>query len=483
MIDTTKPFTSAELIHNNASIVDLKFIKRDKQYFLNRVQYWKNYLKKHNHKTILIASNPSIDTIALFFASAECGVLIATSNLIDGPEAFLRRSAGADMHFINPFFESDWFDQRDPNRGPLNGIPLYVLNEADITQDFESTMPTYVPDLINPDADLITGEINGFPDSKIAHTSGRFMHGGLLCTHMYNTEDRFGAMNGITHIGLITQTVLGPLFAGAMLYTLNGFFDVVFLACRNIFTKVFFYEVHLKLTEWHPNFKIPINAFKGCTVFTAGFAPTPKLMDSIFNCGADKIYSCFGTFLAASPLFELEIASNKHDVYTSGLGKITKGVDIKIVDDKLWVRSPSQSKYTKNLDNDGYFCTHDYVRVDDRGVYHFLGRERLDTISGNKVFSVDINNTIQSVLDVDLFHSEYMYEFVNGVVNIYPLSKVAKETLTRNSSNVLKAINTLLEKSDLEQIVIHSIVDDASLFAGRITMGRVKQLIAEGKTL
>jgi hypothetical protein len=482
MIDTSKPFTTQDLIHDNTIIVDLEFIDRDKQYILDRVQYWKNHIKEHGYRTVLVASNPTIDTIAIFFAAAELGVVIATSNLADGPEAFIRRSDTSEMNYINPFFSSSWFDPRDIKGSPIGHLPVFVLDEKVITKDFESNRPLYSPDLIHPEANLITGEVTGIPDSRVMHTADRFMHAGLLCVPMYNTSDRFGAVNGITHIGLLSQVVLGPLFAGVKFYTINGFYDLLFMACRNLFTKVFFYDVHLKLTDWHPNFSIPINAFKNCTIFCAGSIPSPRLMDVVFDAGADKIVSCYGTFLAVGPVFELEIDNVQFDVYNSNLGRVYDETQVKIVDDQLWIKTSSQSKYIKDVDADGFFNTFDYVSLTD-GVYKYLGRERRFTASGKKVFTVDIQNAVQSALDEDLYYSEYMFEEQPSCIEFYPLSKRAKDVMVRNKDNLLSVLQNILENTGITEIKINPLVNDANLFAGRIILSRIKQLINDGHTI
>lgn len=476
--------TSQTLIHDQAIIVDLGFTKRDKLYILSRVQYWKNYLRQHGYKTILISSNATIDTIALFFASAELGVVIETSNLADGPDAFLRRSQQAEINFISPHFTSNWFDYRVPNAGLLVDKNIFVLHEDEITKEFERDRPVYVSDRLDPEHDLITGEV--VAGVTLTHTTGRFMCGGMMSAELFTTKDRFGSNNGITHVGLLTQVILGPLFAGATLYSINNFYDVVFLAARNTFTKVFFYDIHLKLIEWHPNFALPIATFKNTTVYTAGSLPSPHFIDVVFGAGADHIVSLFGTFSAACPVFKLEIPNNKFDVYSCGLGQVFNGVQYKIVDDKLWIKSPSQSKYVQNLDTDGFFNTGDFVNQRDDGTLHFLGREFVTLPDGAKVFVIEIQNTIQSVLTDDLFYSEYMVELptlLDNTINIYPLSLRASRILEEAHNQIIMALGNQLEISSVLQVVIHKVVDDANLFTGRISMSRVKQLIAEGKTL
>ena len=107
-IDLTKPYTSATLIHDKTVMVDLSFTHRDKQYLLNRIQFWKNWYRRNNFKRIMVASDPTMDSICMLFAAAETGVVLLTGNLSDGVDPYMRRSDGAEHHFINPYFTVDW---------------------------------------------------------------------------------------------------------------------------------------------------------------------------------------------------------------------------------------------------------------------------------------------------------------------------------------------------------------------------------------
>jgi ribosome-binding factor A len=60
------------------------------------------------------------------------------------------------------------------------------------------------------------------------------------------------------------------------------------------------------------------------------------------------------------------------------------------------------------------------------------------------------------------------------------LSKVSKQVLERNQDKILEAVQQRLEDPSITKIVIHKIVADANLFQGRITLGRIKKLLAEG---
>ena len=484
MIDFLQPYTTQDLIHDSACIVDLSFIKRDKSYFLSRVQYWKNVFRENGYKTITISSNPSIDTIAMLFACAELGVLIETSNLDDGAEAFLRRTKTSEICYVGKHFSSSWFDYRNIQSGPLAHKPIQVLDEKAVTKFMESNHLEYIPEVINTANDLICGEVTGVPNSRVVHTSGPFMYGGKLSADLYTPEDTFGSTNGVAHIGLTTQTVLGPLFAGATLYTINNFYDLVFMAGRNLFTKLFFYDIHLKLTEWHPNFSFQPGALKGTTVFTAGNLPSPHFLDIVFGLDAKKIITGFGTNAAASPLFMMEINNKQFDVYQSGIGQLRDEIQVKIIDNRLWVKTPSQTVHVAT-DANGYFDTGDYIKQEGNKFF-FMGKGITQLPSGNRVFSVQLQDYIQSVSNGDMFYSEFMLETPNATdteINIYPLSLRAHDIISDATDRIKVLLQDKLENPGLEKINVHKVPNDVNLFAGRIHLGRVKQLIAEGKTL
>lgn len=486
MIDFDKPFTTQDVIHDDVVMVDLAFVRRDKSYFLDRVQYWKNKWRSTGYKTVLVCTNPNLDSIAMLFAAAELGVLIQTSNMTDGPEAFLRRSRGSEMHYINPSFGSTWFNPRNIASTPIGHLPICVMNEKETNADFDANRPTYVPEPINPDIDLIAGEAMGAPDSYIPHTARTYIGGAQMCKQLYTTDDHFGSLNGITHIGLTSQVVIAPLMAGCTYYTMQSFYDLVVMCARNVFTKVWFYELHLKITEWHPNFTIPPNAFKGVTVFVGGNKPSVRTMDVLFNAGAEKLISNFGSALVGPPLAQLHITDTKFDILGSGVGEVFPGSELKITNDQLWAKSVGQSVHIPNLDSEGFFNTGDYAVFKD-GQFHMLGRYRIQLEDGTYIYPVDIQTAIQSALDEDIYsYSEYAFDeptLTDTTFTLYPLSIRAGTILNRCKDQIIIKLRELFKNPSIDSIIIHKVVDDANLFAGRITLPRIKQLIAEGKTL
>jgi hypothetical protein len=482
-IDLTKPYNSATLIHDKTVMVDLGFTHRNKQYLLNRIQFWKNWYRRNNFKRIMVASDPTMDSICMLFAAAETGVVLLTGNLSDGVEPYMRRSAGAEHHFINPYFTVDWLDFRHVDQSPIAHLPITLMHENEFTRLFEEEVPTYVPEYINNDNTLIIGEVTGVADTRVANTCFNFLYGGVLSMPLYEEGDRFGSANGITHLGLVTKVVLAPLYKGVTFYTVQNFYDLVFMARRGLFTKLWFYDIHLKLTEWHPNFSMPIDCFKGCTIFCGGTKPSPKLMDHLFEKGGAKnLISFYGTFMAAGPIFLLDIPNRQFDVYNASLGIPSNGTLWKIVDGQLWVKSPCQNPHAK-VDADGYFNTFDYVKPHPDGGCIFMGRDFRTLENGDRVFGIEIQDSVQWAIDEDLFYGEYQIELPpvgTDTFNLYPLSKVSKRVLEKNQDKILTAVQSRLEDPGITKIVIHKIVADANLFQGRIMLSRIKQLLAKG---
>jgi hypothetical protein len=186
--------------------------------------------------------------------------------------------------------------------------------------------------------------------------------------------------------------------------------------------------------------------------------------------------------MAAGPIFLLTIPDRQFDVNGASLGKPSNGTLWKIVDGQLWVKSPCQNPHAE-VDKQGYFNTFDYVRPHPDGGCIFMGRDFRLLPNGERVFGIEIHDTVQWSLDEDLYYGEYQIELPSAgtdTFNLYPLSKVSKTILERNQVAILKAVQERLEDSSITKIVIHKIVDDANLFQGRITLQRIKYLLTKG---
>lgn len=83
------------------------------------------------------------------------------------------------------------------------------------------------------------------------------------------------------------------------------------------------------------------------------------------------------------------------------VGYPTPGIDYRIVDGILQVRSPSMFiKYNnvdlKNRTEDGYFITNDLFKVDENGFYYFLGRaDDMFVSGGNNIYPRQIESILE----------------------------------------------------------------------------------------
>ena len=83
------------------------------------------------------------------------------------------------------------------------------------------------------------------------------------------------------------------------------------------------------------------------------------------------------------------------------VGYPTTGIDYRLVDGVLQVRSPSMMLHYKNQSNpnlteDGYYNTNDLFEVDSAGAYYFIGRaDDMFTNGGNNVYPLAVEQTLE----------------------------------------------------------------------------------------
>lgn len=83
------------------------------------------------------------------------------------------------------------------------------------------------------------------------------------------------------------------------------------------------------------------------------------------------------------------------------VGYVTPGIDYRLVDGVLQVRSPSMMLHynnqpNPNLTEDGYYNTNDLFEVDSDGAYFFIGRaDDMFTNGGNNVYPLAVEQTLE----------------------------------------------------------------------------------------
>jgi long-chain acyl-CoA synthetase len=88
------------------------------------------------------------------------------------------------------------------------------------------------------------------------------------------------------------------------------------------------------------------------------------------------------------------------------VGYPRNGIEYKLVDDVLWLKSPGMfSSYLNNenrLDSEGFFNTKDKFKIDDQGFYYFIGREDdMFVCGGDNIYPLEIEKIINSHPDVE----------------------------------------------------------------------------------
>jgi len=84
------------------------------------------------------------------------------------------------------------------------------------------------------------------------------------------------------------------------------------------------------------------------------------------------------------------------------VGYPRRGMDYKLVDNVLYVRSPAMMLKYNNIDStaiteDGYFITNDLFRIDDNGFYYFIGRaDDMFVSGGNNIYPRQVETVIES---------------------------------------------------------------------------------------
>jgi len=172
---------------------------------------------------------------------------------------------------------------------------------------------------------------------------------------------------------------------------------------------------------------------------------TRKLYDEIKSINSQcTISNSYGSTEAGPGLF------GKHDTLPTpelSVGYPLKGIDYRLVDNVLEVRSPSMSLgYTNETDNftsDGYYITKDKFTVDSDGFYYFVGRsDDMFTCGGHNIFPRQIEQYLESHNKVtqacviplpDDIKQFKPYAFVTGNVIVEELTELLQLVLPYNS--------------------------------------------------
>jgi len=178
------------------------------------------------------------------------------------------------------------------------------------------------------------------------------------------------------------------------------------------------------------------------------------------------IYECYGT----SEIGCVTHLSPKDIItHSNSVGKILKGVEIKIQDHEILVKSPwafdgyyKQDKITqKSHDNDGFFKTGDLGELIDGYLYYRGRNKELIKSGGISIYPIDIEKVLTQVDGVeevavigidDTYFGEIVAAIITGNVTKLALMKMANKHLTSYQKPLFYDIVERLPKSALGKI-------------------------------
>jgi acyl-CoA synthetase (AMP-forming)/AMP-acid ligase II len=135
-------------------------------------------------------------------------------------------------------------------------------------------------------------------------------------------------------------------------------------------------------------------------VIMASSPVSKTLFDSIKKLFSNAVvHNAYGITEVSPAIFGRHPTKSIPDM---SVGYPTQGVDYRIVNNILQIRSPSMLLgYNKmnlsNITDDGYFITNDLFRVDDDGFYYFIGRaDDMFVSGGHNIFPRQLEEVIET---------------------------------------------------------------------------------------
>jgi acyl-CoA synthetase (AMP-forming)/AMP-acid ligase II len=164
---------------------------------------------------------------------------------------------------------------------------------------------------------------------------------------------------------------------------------------------------------------------------------TPSLIKNIKQYAPDaKITNIYGLSECGAKLFDHRPGRVTPDL---SIGAPIPGIDTKLIDDVLYIRSPSIALgYTNNtlaITEDGFFNTKDLFRVDEHGYYYHLGRaDDMFKCGGNTVYPRELEIEIETHPDVLLSAVIGLEDEIKGIkpyafVTVKPNSTTTEKEL------------------------------------------------------
>lgn len=436
--------TSARLIHPLTKIVDFNLNFHSKEKILQRIQFWKNFLKDKKVQKISLHDHLNIDSIALLFACLEQSVTIHTCRR--SSEELLALSKEVDVVIIG-----------EASKNLYSDLPNYYLITDVINNKIE--LPAYVPDRIDIQNIFLVGKTSGTsgPPKIIKHTARTFINASIISTFFYKPGKRFSAYPNINHIGMAAVMCCAPTLAGTTIYSCRSLSDLMFLISRQIFDIVGMFS--LQTEEWQNFEKVlmehltatqnSIN-FGQAELITAGSSPGPTMADWFFAKNGKRIRSFYGSNETLSPNFVIDIDDTSYNFTKRSLGKQIPGTDYKITNDNiLLVKNPGTSDFIECAD--GWYNTGDYVVESDKELC-YKGRKKI-----NNHYILDFHDIVHRCTcknGVEIDH--YLINYENNKIDIYTKHQFVINSINSN----LKEIEKNIKEIDCNLSVRCSIIND-----------------------
>jgi acyl-coenzyme A synthetase/AMP-(fatty) acid ligase len=466
-------YSAKSLINDDSLVIDLGLVTRDKQYLLNRTQYWKNLLRERNVKNIMLMQHMTIDSMAIVFACAEIGVTIYTSYI--DIEQIKEKLDNVELIIYGNTYLMQFSKNLQEHVG---NIPVMMLNEKETTKHMAQLDCQYVEEFMDMEHTLVVGESSGSTGAPktIRHTVKTFVGSTKQAWPLFEPGDVFATLNGINHIGFLAITMLTPLMRGVKIFTVNYVHEILMFTTRSFLTKLVLYEHQLLFINSLPGFKVQPDCFNGITVITAGSLLSTRFVDMAFSYEAEKVISFYGNNEILGPAFILTMNSPMDPFDDGRLGVQAPGIDqTKIVDDQLWIKSDTISPSIK-IDEEGFFNTGDYVaRKDDQTV--ILGRKRFVTASGRKFFMKNIADKILEQLgpENNLYYSQFFLNYMgDNKIEIYAVDNQCYQLICANGVKIKEQLVALLEQLNLEMTAINSTFELGRYVGGKLTLQLVQ---------
>jgi long-subunit acyl-CoA synthetase (AMP-forming) len=366
--------TSADIIHDRFEFVSTSGKSFNKKDFLKGIQRYKNILRERQIKTVGIGDLVSFDSICLFLASLEIGTAIY----------------GLSMKFKDLTAISGSLDAIITTYSVLiERLNVCNIPHIHLTIENDSILDEYIPEEIDFQKIALTSFTSGSSgkEKTVYHTAKSVIDSGLVASEQFKIGEGYSSFPTVSHIGVMTFHVLGPIIAGVKFYSLSEISDIVHLVKKKALSSVSIFSAQFSIIkELHGDVD-----FSNIRVYLGGSSPVQGVVDYFFKNNGEKMFNVFGLTECLPPIFIHEIDVN-YDFSKNVLGKLQTGYEFKIDEDSvLLVKGPGLSSYV-DIDSNGFFYTKDFAEMTETNDVIYLGRGSIVNQDGRRIFEKHVIN-------------------------------------------------------------------------------------------